>query len=157
VGLTVPAPHDVIVTVRVVPESVPGANTHPVAVPDVLLKSAAATPVTASEKVSVKARLAELVGVEFAEVNDTTVGAVVSMTIADVPAMLFDPEGTAVEVMALPAASATDVMVNDDTVRSADVSPAPMVYVPVIVVPAEAAVRVITSPVSSVTTMLAPL
>ena len=48
-GITVPSPHDVIVTVRVFPESVPGANTQLSAVP-LLEKSAAATPVTDSEK-----------------------------------------------------------------------------------------------------------
>ena len=80
-GVMVPAEHVVIVTVRVEPESVPGANTQPVAVP-AFEKSPAATPVTASENVSVNVKLVAVVGVELAEVNDETVGAVVSTTIA---------------------------------------------------------------------------
>ena len=51
-GTTVPAEQLEIVTVRVVPESVAGAYTQPVAEP-VLEKSPAATPVTDSENVSV--------------------------------------------------------------------------------------------------------
>ena len=51
-GTTVPAEQLEIVTVRVVPESAPGAYTQPVAEP-VLEKSPAATPVTVSENVSV--------------------------------------------------------------------------------------------------------
>jgi hypothetical protein len=51
-GTTVPAEQLVIVTVRDVPESVPGANAQPVAVP-VFEKSPAATPVTDSENVRV--------------------------------------------------------------------------------------------------------
>ena len=51
-GTTVPAEQLEIVTVRVVPESEPGANAQPVAEP-VLEKSPAATPVTDSENVSV--------------------------------------------------------------------------------------------------------
>ncbi|MCX6392033.1 MAG: hypothetical protein NTX95_06030 [Actinobacteria bacterium] len=51
-GMIVPAEQLVSVTVRVLPESVPGANTQFVAVP-VCVKSSAATPVTDSENVSV--------------------------------------------------------------------------------------------------------
>ena len=51
-GTIVPAEQLVIVTVRDVPESVPGANTQLVAVP-VFEKSPAATPVTDSENVRV--------------------------------------------------------------------------------------------------------
>jgi hypothetical protein len=52
-GMMVPSLQLVIATVRVVPDvSVPGLKEHPVAVP-VLVKSAEATPVTASEKVMV--------------------------------------------------------------------------------------------------------
>ena len=51
-GRTVPWPHPETVTVRVVDEvSVPGLKVQPVAVP-ALVKSLAATPVTASENVS---------------------------------------------------------------------------------------------------------
>jgi len=76
-GIIVPAEQLVIVTVRVVPESVPGANEQLVAVPP-FEKSPAATPVTDSENVSVYAMLAEFVGDETADVNDDTVGAVTS-------------------------------------------------------------------------------
>jgi hypothetical protein len=51
-GWIVPLPQPVMVTVRVEPLSVPGAYTQPVAVP-AFEKSAAATPVTDSENVSV--------------------------------------------------------------------------------------------------------
>ena len=51
-GVTVPALQPDTVTVRDEPESAPGANVQPVAVPE-LVKSPAATPVTFSEKVSV--------------------------------------------------------------------------------------------------------
>ncbi len=51
-GITVPSPHPDTNTVRLLPESEPGANEHPVAVP-VLEKSPASTPVTDSENVSV--------------------------------------------------------------------------------------------------------
>ena len=51
-GVTVPSEQLVTVTVRVLPVSAPGAKTQPVAVP-VLVKSAAVTPVTSSENVSV--------------------------------------------------------------------------------------------------------
>jgi hypothetical protein len=49
-----------------------------------------------------------------------TVGADVSMTIAFDPAMLLVPDGTVVDVIALPAVSATVPMVKLDTVRSAE-------------------------------------
>ena len=51
-GVTVPLEQPDTVTVRDEPESAPGANVQPVAVP-VFEKSPAATPVTFSEKVSV--------------------------------------------------------------------------------------------------------
>ena len=51
-GVTVPALQFVIVTVRDEPESVPGANVQPVAVP-AFEKSPASTPVTLSEKLNV--------------------------------------------------------------------------------------------------------
>jgi hypothetical protein len=52
------------------------------------------------------------------------VGAVVSMTIALAPATLFAPDGTVVDVIALPAVSATVPIVKLETVRSAEVCPA---------------------------------
>ena len=68
-------------TVRVVLDvSVPGSKVH-VAVP-VFVKSAAVTPVTASEKTREYVKLVELVGELCADENDATVGAVVSITIA---------------------------------------------------------------------------
>jgi hypothetical protein len=51
-GMTVPALHPDTVTVRLLPESLPGSNEHPVAVPE-FEKSPAATPVTLSENVKV--------------------------------------------------------------------------------------------------------
>jgi hypothetical protein len=56
-----------------------------------------------------------------------TVGADVSMTIAFDPAMLLVPDGTVVDVIALPAESATVPIVKLDTVRSDDVCDAPTV------------------------------
>ena len=52
------------------------------------------------------------------------VGAVVSITKAFAPAILFAPVGTVVEVIALPAVSATVPIVKLETVKSDDVSPA---------------------------------
>jgi hypothetical protein len=52
--------------------------------------------------------------------NDETVGAVVSMTIAFAPAMLLAPDGTVVDVIALPTVSATVPIVKLETVRSAE-------------------------------------
>ena len=51
-GMIVPSPQPVIVTVRDAPESASDENTHDVAVP-VFEKSPAATPVTDSENVRV--------------------------------------------------------------------------------------------------------
>jgi len=118
-GITVPSPQLVIVTVRDVPESVPGANEQLAAVPE-LEKSPAATPVTDSAKVIVYENDAALVGDAWALVKLDTEGAVVSMTIAFAPAMLFVPVGTVVDVIALPAASATVPIAKLDTVRSAE-------------------------------------
>ena len=72
-------------------------------------------------------KLAALVGVDCADVKLDTVGAVVSTTIALAPAMLFRPDGTVVDVIALPAVSATVPIVKLETVRSEDVSDAPTV------------------------------
>jgi hypothetical protein len=85
-----------------------------------------------------------------------TVGADVSMTIAFDPAMLLVPDGTVVDVIALPAESATVPIVKLDTVRSDDVCDAPTVYVPVSDVPADAAVNSTVAPVSSVTVSVLP-
>ena len=96
------------------------------------------------------------VGVDCADVKLETVGAVVSTTIAFAPAMLLAPEGTVVDVIALPAVSATVPIVKLETVRSDDVCDAPTVYVPVSVVPADAAVSNTVAPVSSVTVSVLP-
>ena len=77
-GVMVPLLHELTVTVRVVDDvSVPGLNEQPVAVP-ALEKSVPATPVTASEKVTVYVNDATAEGVALADVKETTVGAVVS-------------------------------------------------------------------------------
>ena len=152
--MTVPSLVHVTVTVRLEPESDPGSNVH-VAVP-VFEKSAASTSVTDSEKDSVYVNDEEFVGDDCDDENDDTVGAVVSITIALLPAMLFAPEGTDVDVIAFPAVSATVPIVNELTVKSDDVSPACTVYVPVNVVPAEAAVNVTVRDVSSVTVNVFP-
>jgi hypothetical protein len=88
--------------------------------------------------------------------NDETVGAVVSITIAFAPAMLFTPVGTVVDVIALPAVSATVPIVKLETVRSAEFCADVTVYVPVSVVPADAAVSGTVAPVSSVTVSVLP-
>ena len=94
---------------------------------------------------------------EVAEVAaNVTVGSVVSIIIALAPAILFTPVGTAVDVIALPAVSATVTIENELTVKSDDVSPACTVYVPVKLVPAEAAVNSTVRPVSSVTVSVFP-
>ena len=90
------------------------------------------------------------------EEKAVTVGKTPSITIADAPAMLLKPLGTAVEVIALPAVSSTVPMVNDETVKSEDDCPKATVYVPVSEVPADAAVSVTVAPVSSVTVMVLP-
>ena len=153
-GMIVPPVVHVTVTVREAPESVSGAKVQ-VAVP-LLEKSPIATPVTVSENVSAYAMLDAFVGDETADVNDDTVGAVVSTTIALAPAMLFTPVGTVVDVIALPAVSATVPIVKLDTVRSAEFCVAATVYVPDSVVPADAAVNSTVAPVSSVTVSVLP-
>ena len=84
------------------------------------------------------------------------VGATPSITIALAPAMLLVPLGTVVEVIALPALSSTVPIVKLETVRSEDDWPAATVYVPVKLVPADAAVNVTVAPVSSVTVRVFP-
>jgi hypothetical protein len=154
-GITVPSEQPEIVTVRVLPESVPGSKVQSVAVP-VVVKLAAVTPVTDSENVSVYVSVSAPVGVAVTAVKLDTVGAVVSITIALEPAMLFAPVGTVVDVIALPAVSATVPIVKLDTVRSDEVSPAPTVYVPVSDVPADAAVNTTSAPVSNITVNVSP-
>ena len=96
-GVMVPDEQPDTSTVRVVPESDPGANEQPDADP-ALEKSPASTPVTLSENVSVYEMVAELVGVAAEELNPVTVGAVVSrVTIVVASASDVGP--------ALPAAS----------------------------------------------------
>jgi hypothetical protein len=90
------------------------------------------------------------------EENDDTVGATPSTTIALAPAMLLAPVGTVVEVIALPAVSATVPIVKLDTVKSADVWLLATVYVPDSVVPADAAVSNTVAPVSSVAVSVLP-
>jgi hypothetical protein len=85
-----------------------------------------------------------------------TVGKTPSITMADAPAMLLEPLGTVVEVIALPAVSRTVPMVNDETVKSEDDCPDETMYVPVSEVPADAAVSVTVAPVSSVTVRVFP-
>ena len=153
-GMIVPPVVHVTVTVREVPESVSGAKVQ-VAVP-LLEKSPIATPVTFSENVSAYVMLDAFVGDEAADVNDETVGAVVSMMIALAPSMLLAPDGTVVDVIVLPAVSATVPIVKLDTVRSAEFCVAATVYVPVSVVPAEAAVSSTVAPVSSVAVSVLP-
>jgi hypothetical protein len=61
------------------------------------------------------------------EEKAVTVGKTPSITMADAPAMLLEPLGTVVEVIAFPAVSRTVPMVNEDTVRSDEVCDAPTV------------------------------
>ena len=84
------------------------------------------------------------------------VGTTPSITIAFAPPMLLDPLGTVVEVMALPAVSSTVPIVNEDTVKSEDELPEATVYVPVSVVPADAAVSVTVAPELSETVSVLP-
>ena len=125
-GVTVPAPHEVAVTVTVVPDAALGVNVQVPAEP-LFVKSAEARPETDSENVMVYVNDVALVGVDWADVNDVTLGAVVSMTIAYEPAMLLVPVGTDVDVIALPAVSRTVPMVKLETVRSLEFSPDPIV------------------------------
>ena len=90
------------------------------------------------------------------EVNERTVGAVVSITIARAPAMLLAPVGRVVSPSGLPNASATEISVKLTTVRSDVFSPGATMYMPVSVEPGVAAVSKTTAPVSSVTSMLDP-
>jgi len=122
-----------------------------------LEKSPATTPVTDSENCNEYDIDEAFVGDDCDDVNEVIVGAVVSITIALAPAMLFATVGTVVDVIALPAVSAIVPIVKLETVRSLEVSPACTVYVPVNDVPADAAVNVTVrsiAPVSSVTVIV---
>ena len=57
----------------------------------VATKSAISTPVTGSEKTTVKSTVAALVGFAFARVSDNTVGAIVSILTSSVPADSVGP------------------------------------------------------------------
>jgi hypothetical protein len=150
---TVPSELQTTATVIEVPEDAFGVNVHEVAVP-VLLKSPDATPLTDSLNTNVYESVLDEEG-ELGSVHEA-VGAAVSIIIALAPAILFAPVGTVVDVIALPAVSATVPIVNELTVKSDDVSPACTVYVPVKLVPAEAAVNITVRPVSSVTVSVFP-
>jgi hypothetical protein len=121
--------------------------------------------VTSAAVKSVDAALSENVTADVLLVNGVTVdgegvivmvGCAVSITIALAPPMLFVPLGTVVDVMAFPTVSSTVPIVKLDTVRSDDVCDAPTVYVPLNVVPADAAVNSTVAPVSSVTVSVLP-
>ena len=150
---TVPSELQTTATVIEVPEDAFGVNAHELAVP-VLLKSADTTPLTDSLNTNVYESVLDVEG-ELGSVHEA-VGAAVSIIIALAPAILFDPVGTVVDVIAFPAVSATVPIVNELTVKSDDVSPACTVYVPVKLVPAEAAVNITVRPVSSVTVSVFP-
>jgi hypothetical protein len=115
---------------------------------DSVVQSIASLPVSVNEIV-----VLEDVADDAARVK---VGAVVSMTMALAPAMLLAPDGTVVDVIALPAVSAIVPIVKLDTVRSDELCPDPTVYVPVSVVPADAAVSSTVAPVSSVAVSVLP-
>jgi hypothetical protein len=122
-------------------------------VPNVALASASSNVDVASLAVNVTVEVPP----EFTEIGfalTVMVGTTPSITIAFAPAMLFVPLGTVVEVIALPAVSPTETIVNDSTERSEVTSPLCTVYVPVSEVPAAPAVsETVLSmlPVSSVT------
>jgi len=124
-------------------------------VPSVALTSARTKFDVASEMVNVTVDVPP----EFTELGfalTVTVGTTPSITIAFAPPILLEPLGTVVEVIALPAVSRTVPMVNEDTVRSEVELPEATVYVPVNVVPADAAVSVTEVPVFSVIEMVLP-
>jgi hypothetical protein len=127
-------------------------------VPNVALTSASSNVDVASLAVNVTVDVPP----EFTEIGvalTVMVGTTPSITIAFAPAILLAPLGTVVEVIALPAVSLTETIVNDSTERSEVTSPFCTVYVPVSDVPAEAAVNTTvlsTVPVSNVTVMVLP-
>jgi hypothetical protein len=124
-------------------------------VPNVALTSASSNVDVASLAVNVTVDVPP----EFTEIGfalTVIVGTTPSITIAFAPAMLFEPLGTVVEVMALPAVSSTVPMVKLETVKSEDDCPDETVYVPASEVPADAAVNVTVVPVLSVTVMVFP-
>jgi len=115
-GMIVPVEQPDTVTVRDDPESAPGANVQPVAVP-VFVKSPAATPVTDSENVIVYATDDALVGDDTDDKNDDTDGRRVSYEIDNVlltrlgllAASLNAPAAT--EIVAVPEAPDVGVKV----------------------------------------------
>ena len=89
-----------------------------------------------------------------------TIG-IVSITIALLPAKLFEPVGAEVSDSVFPNLSTTALALplastsaKELTFKSAELKPAPTVYTPVIVVPLEAAVSVTVSEVSKVTVIV---
>jgi hypothetical protein len=122
-------------------------------VPNVALTSASSNVDVASLAVNVTVDVPP----EFTEIGfalTVMVGTTPSITIAFAPAILLAPLGTVVEVIALPAVSLTETIVNDSTERSEVTSPFCTVYVPVSDVPAVSAVSetvLSTLPVSRVT------
>jgi hypothetical protein len=124
---------------------------NPVSEPKVALTSAAVKSDDDSLSVIAMVDVDPELRVEGVAVKDDTVGAVVSTTIALAPAILLVPDGTVVEVIALPAASATVPTTKLDTVKSDEFWLAPIVYVPESVVPADAALNTTVAPVSIVT------
>jgi hypothetical protein len=156
---------DVTVTTAVPPTDVAAVN---IAVYDVLLADWKLLSVPNVELTSANANVdvasltpnvivevpPELTDVGFA--LTVMVGTTPSITIAFAPPMLLVPLGTVVEVMALPAASSTMPIVNEDTVRSDVELPEATVYVPDKVVPADAAVKGTVAPEFIVTEMVLP-
>ena len=91
-----------------------------------VISSAEENPATASENTNVTVDVSPLFNDESDRVKEVTDGAVVSITMALVSAMLF-AAGTVVLDIALPAASVTVPIVKLLTVRSVLVSPAAIV------------------------------
>ena len=119
-------------------------------------------PLNASDAVIDTAGVVSFV---FAAIDALTVGAVVSTTTAELPARLLSADGTVVPVITLPAKSAGMLLpeaprANEATVKSLDVSPVCIVYVPTSFV-ASVPSRVSTTgrsvaPVSNVTVIFEP-
>ena len=141
IGWIVPSEQPDAVRSFIIPLDESGVNVQPVAVP-AFEKSPLARPVTYSENTTVKRAVAAFVTAAPSAWSDDAPGAVVSMSIVFAPAMLLAPVGTVVDVIALPAVSATVPIEKLDTVNADAVSPACTVYVPDNVVPADAAVSV---------------
>ena len=115
-------------------------------------------PAMTADTVAFASAVPLTVGVEsFDNAEDViaTDGAVVSITIVFVP-NIDDAAGKVVDVIAFPAVSATVPIEKLLTVKPEEVSPAPTVYVPTNVVPADAAVNKTVSVVSNVTVIVFP-